>query len=391
MAPPPADRPATSNRPFPAGKSPARLLSAVTAVLLAAAGLYVLARRIPWDKQPADFRIDGRSLVITTKGGRELWRYDSRQPGLEGEDRYRRRFQNKATLNEPSGDRRVLPWLIIRDLDRDGKNEVLFVPVGEDGRDPGRLVFLEHDGRPVWEFEADPESPGGKAGPADSRTLGVGVADFYKDAKPEVIFISAAAPGSPARAVVLDLGMNVLGEYWNAGPLGDYQVVDLNRDEVPELLLAGRNDDYGRPCLIALDLRRMRGASPASGDSLVAGKEPGTELFYVLFPLSAYDELFRPEARADRVNLLAGERLDIVASPSGILFELDFEFNFLTVVLSHGFERRHEDEFRAGRLRERYDEPRIWRDLAAGLGWYDRRAGAWSKTRTMSNPWPAGK
>lgn len=392
MAPPPVDRQASLDGRPPAGKIPARLLAAVGVFLVAAAGLYILVRRIPWDRQPADFRVDGRSLVLTNKSGRPLWRYESNRPALKSEGHYRSRFQNKGVLREGSGDRRTLPWLIIRDLDRDGRNEVLFAPVGEDDRGSGRLVYLDHDGRLAWEFDADTGSPGdGKTVPADARTLGVGVADFFKDAKPEVIFLFSAGRGSAARALVLDLGKNILGEYSNSGPLADYQAVDLNRDDVPEVVLAGRNDDYGRPCLVAFDLRRMKGASPPSGGSPVAGQEAGTELYYVLFPLTAYDELSKPEARVDRVNLLAGERLDLLASPSGVLFELDFEFNFLTVVLSHGFARRYDEEVRAGRLREPYDESRIWRELADGVRWHDRRTGAWSKTRTMSNPWPAGK
>ena len=358
----------------------------------AAGGVVLLLFFLPKifsDKQPADFRIDGSKLVITNKGGRELWRYEANFADLKNEEWYRLRFQNKSVVEEPSGGRRTLSRLLIRDMNRDGRNEVLYVPFREEAQGSGRLVILDSQGHAIWDLETGQETTvGNRVFAPDFTIRGIALVDLYKDGKPEILVISHAWGEYPTRVLLLDLEKKVLGEYWNAGQIDDYVFADLNRDDVPEILLAGQNNEYDRPCLLALDVRRMIGVSPQTETFHFIGKEKGNEIYYLLFPPSPVDELFRPGITVNKMDLLAGERFRILIHPSNVQFELNYGLNFLTVTLSRSFERLYNDEFRAGRLKDPYDESRIWHNLAAGFRWYDSKTKSWSPTWAMSNPWP---
>jgi len=344
------------------------------------------------DRRPADFRIDGGSLVIINAGGRELWRLETGVADLESDAFFRTRFHQKGFRDDPAGQRRVLPLLLIRDLDRDAKSEILFAPRDKEGRKSGRVILLDSRGRLVWELETGTAvAAGGRDFPPEFCVQGIALCDFHKDAKPEILVISTVREGYPTRILLLDLGRNILGEYWHAGPVGDCEFVDLDRDELPEILLAGRNEEFSRPALLVLDVRQMSGASPQSPAFRFEGKKPGSERYDLLFPPTPLDLLAGTEAVLDRVIPLLGERFQVLVHPSRALFELNYDLKLLTVTLSRSFELRYEEEVRNGRIQEPYDADRLRRALADGVLWHDGETKSWVNRRAASNPPPAEK
>lgn len=344
------------------------------------------------DRRPADFRIEGASLAVTNAGGRELWRFETGLPDLESEVFFRARFRQKGFLADPAGERRILPLLLIRDLDRDGKAEILFAPRTRDGRKSGRVMLLDSRGRILWDMETGTEmTSGGRGFPPEFCVQGIALCDFHQDARPEILVISASREGYPTRVLLLDFGRNVLGEYWHAGSIGDYEFVDLDRDEIPEILLAGRNEEYGRPALFVLDARRMVGSSPQTPAFRFEGREAGSERYYLLFPPTPLDLLDGAEAGIDRIIPLLGERFQVLAHPSRALFELNYDLKLLTVTLSRGFESRYGEEVRSGRITVPYDADKLRRALAEGVRWRDGETKSWVNRRAASNPPPAGK
>ncbi|MBE3130623.1 MAG: hypothetical protein IMZ54_07885 [Acidobacteria bacterium] len=113
-------------------------------VLLAGAFFIVKASRVR--RQPADFSIDGSTLIVRDKDRRELWRKDTKMEGLLLEDFYRRNFQviHKDEAN-------MLPSLVIRDINGDG----LLETVAESFHAPDwpcQLAVLDSSGKMVGEF-----------------------------------------------------------------------------------------------------------------------------------------------------------------------------------------------------------------------------------------------
>ena len=123
-------------------------------VLVMAALLAIFLPRFFSDRQPVDFRIDHSTLIILNKLGRELWSYDTQLPNLWEEKEFRECFQKKKEI---SYEQRRLPVLIIKDINHDGLNEVLFSIQTNDGLKAEILYCFDSKGNKLWEFEAGRE------------------------------------------------------------------------------------------------------------------------------------------------------------------------------------------------------------------------------------------
>ncbi|MGB7296741.1 MAG: hypothetical protein WBC70_14240 [Candidatus Aminicenantales bacterium] len=139
----------------------------VLAVISAAA--VFLLRSSPG--QPADFRIQGSKLAILDKEGAVLWTFDTGLPNLETEKTYRERFQ--VVTNAPQGVRRFYPYLIMRDIDSDGKTEVIFCTKSKHDQAQGELFCFDARGEKKWHHKAGREVEfGGRTYSNDFRIVG---------------------------------------------------------------------------------------------------------------------------------------------------------------------------------------------------------------------------
>jgi hypothetical protein len=368
---------------------PRPFLGAAAGIVLLVAAVWLLPKWFS-DRRPADFRIDGRSLVVANKSGRELWRYAAGSENLQTAEFYRERFQFKRTKTGPDGvSARVLPLLIIRDVNRDGRNEVLFSPQFADERPSGRIILLDGRGRMVWEFETGKEI---RLGPAtiarDFICTGFDTIDLDEDGKLEFLVVSQDRENSLSRVLILDGAAAVRGEYWNAGRISDFALADFDRDFQPELLLAGRNDEFEKPCLVLLDPARMKGGSPQGEAFRFVDAPPGQEMIYLLFPRSPVGEIKRAEVEISRFDVLRAERIRTTLEADETVYELDFDLRPLTVELRSGFADRYAEAVHEGKARGPLDPDKVRRDLLAGLRWYDGQTKSWSAAWALSNPWP---
>jgi hypothetical protein len=371
--------------------APRRRIFVAGGVFIAIAAILLFIHKRPWmDRRPADFWIDGSALVVTNKSGRDLWRYDTGKDGLYESAAYRKYFQVKRLDDGGPVTTRNLPRLIIRDLNRDGRNEVLFAPIYQDEMDSGKIVYLDRKGGLIWDFETGTEvRVGEKSFPADFRIDGFDVIDLDEDGVFEILIISHAKEQYPTRVLILDQSPRTRGEYWHAGQLSDYVLRDFDRDGRPELLLSGQNNEYEKPCLVMLDPLRMTGGSPQGSDFRFADKGRGQELLYALLPLSPVEALARPGIGITRFDIMGAERIRASVNVDAVYYEFDFSLRPLTVELSHVFERLYQEAFRGGRIRTPLDRPetdRIRRSLLDGILWYDGKTKSWSKAWAMANP-----
>jgi len=106
--------------------------------------LIVFLNMNPGSSVPFNFDIKGSSLLILNEKNSKLWSFDTGLSNLCNEEFYRDRFQEKR--RNASMDRYSIPYLMIKDLDRDGKKEVLFTTQTRDERKEGLLICLDHRG-----------------------------------------------------------------------------------------------------------------------------------------------------------------------------------------------------------------------------------------------------
>ena len=324
---------------------------AAAVVLLAGAFFIVKASRVR--RQPADFSIDGSTLIVRDKDKRELWRKDTKMEDLLLEDFYRRNFQ-VIHMDEAN----MLPSLVIRDINADGDTEVLFAPkrvrnqTGE-----GFLYCYDRTGVELWSFHGGRELLcGGKVFSPDYRIAGFHTHDLDGDGRLETVVESFQAPDWPCQLAVLDSSGKMVGEFWNAGYLRDLTYHDIDGDGREELIVCGVNNEYRGGSLIVFDTRDIRGSSPQSGEFLCEGLGPGSELYYVTVPyLDISKAIGNPVEGLRDIDITDNDWIRVTTT-TNLWYEFDFDLKCLQVNWGHGFIVKHEEMVEAGKLTSVLDE-----------------------------------
>jgi hypothetical protein len=323
--------------------------SASAVIVLAAVLLTALSLSVP--RVPADFRIEGSTLVILNAKGKALWRHESGPKNLAWE-RYRSSKPRERWYWEDKD--LVLPHLIIDDLDGDGRVETLFNAQTDDGRSQGNILCFSHRGKKLWEFETGiPLEIGTTRFSGDFAVRGFDVVDLDGDGRKEILLIAHQLHRFPTRLTVLDANGELRGDYWNSGQLADFLVIDLDGDGRSELLAYGTNNEYGQGVLIVFDAADVRGCSPQADESFRwKDMEPGSQLHYIRIPRPDAELAagYFPVDDIPRVFSLKDGRLAVWSGRSGLEYVFDGSLNILEVRGSHSFQVLHENARRAGKI-----------------------------------------
>ncbi|OGD20200.1 MAG: hypothetical protein A2W03_13350 [Candidatus Aminicenantes bacterium RBG_16_63_16] len=320
---------------------------------------------------PHDFRIDGSELVVLAKNGRELWRFDTHIENLIDDKAYHSRFQRKKESTLSLGVN--LPWVIIKDINRDQKSEVLFCTWASDEHRGGDLICFGKGGKEIWRFKGGREMwCGTRPYSSEYNTAGFDTLDIDGDGSLETVVISHQTPNWLAQLALIDSNGRMIGEFWNSGHLADFILADLQSDGRKELLVVGLNNEYERGCLIVFDPRAISGGSPQSkAEFTCRGVKPGTEEYYLLFPRTDVDIESHPVEAVGKIVAENPNILSLETAISGIYFILDFDLAVEDVTLSHGFMQKHHEALLAGKVHSSLDDPGYKEALIKGVLYYD--------------------
>ena len=314
-----------------------------SAVVLAAAvyaAVYLLPRR-----QPSDFRIEGSVFIALDQHNREMWRKDTKAEDLKLDQYYRDNFQ---VLHKDQAN--ILPALVIRDINGDGDNEVVFALVRERDQTGEGIIFCwDRRGEQLWTFHAGrllrcPK----KVFSPDYRIAGFYCRDIDGDGKLETLVEAFQAPDWPCQLTLLDPAGKTIGEFWNAGYLRDVNFRDINGDGREELIVCGVNNEYRGGCLMVFDTRRISGGSPQSGDYACAGIGPGSMLYYVLTPYLDVSRAMRNQVDGLRTIDVTNNFWIRCTAGNGSLYEFDFKLKCVQISFGNDFKMRRYELIRSG-------------------------------------------
>ena len=343
--------------------------------------IFFLIRSSPG--QPADFRILGSKLIVLDEKGRRLWEIETKLHNLISEQAYRVRFQvpSRFPLNET-----LLPFLVIRDINRDRKNEILFCPKTIDSFKETGLYCFSSNGNELWHYQADRELVFGEhTYSADYRIYGIELFDTNDDGNLEVFLFTGHIPHSPSGLVMLDCLGRTLGEFTNWGRFNDIACADLDADKKKEVIIIGMNDEYRCGFLAVFDSSRVSGSSPQSERYKCKNCGPGSEKYYILFPRTDVDKTLKPDkVSIDQILLLKNHRIQLQAQISHIFFELDFSLRVQDIKGSDSFRRQHRDLKAAGKITSVLDDA-YYEELKSGVLYWDGTE--WTSTPTMNRKW----
>lgn len=349
--------------------------------------LYLIIPTNSSRRQPSDFRIDRSNLVILDSAGKEIWRYDTKLENLDGFEFYKNHFQHKKLIPTEYGSDMALPHLMIKDLNKDGMNEVLFSPATENDVGAGQVICFDYKGKFLCEHKTGRKIQFGKRTfHSDFALSGFDTRDINEDGKEEIIILAHANSEFPTQLLVLDHKNEVLGEYWNVGQFGDLEYADIDGDGYEEILLAGQNNEYEKPCLVVLSLNSIHGGSPQTPAFSNETLGRGGEIFYILLPLTDVDQFFKPGIGIFWIELLRDPIIRVSTTVSCIFYEFSFSLDLQSVNLSHVYERRRNSLFSDGKIKDSLNKEKTIKDLARGILYFDGRTKTWTNKRAMSNP-----
>ena len=341
------------------------------------------ALKIP---NPADFRIENSKLIILNEKGKELWRYDTGIKDLIDENEYRLHFQIRRKNSNPPY-KILLPFLIIEDINQDGKREVLFCTHTQDRYGGGVLFCFNHKGNLLWDFKAGRRIKFGQRNySSDFYILGFMTNDMDNDGRHEIVLISNVVGFFPAKLSVLNAEGKILGEYWNSGQFSDLALTDINADGKKEIIVSGINNEYGKACLIVFDSALVSGSSPQNDPEYICEElEGGSEKYYILFPRTEIDIIESIVNKIMEIAILNDERIMVTTDISVIIYIFNFNLQVEEVRLSHPFKQKYKTYQLEGKFNKELNEEAYKMDLMSGLLYYDGKK--WTSQHSLSNPW----
>ncbi len=284
--------------------------------------IYLVWLRTTQGSYPTSYRIENSPLIMTDGQGKELWKYSTKVENLIGEERYKEHFQYKRNSHDNA---RLLPYIMIKDLNSDGFPETLFSIHTTIVYGGGTVICFDHKGKELWSFDGGRELEiGGKTNTQDYRIHGFDTCDLNNDGNQELVIISDHTPDFPTQLVVLNCQGNIMDEFWNMNCIADLAFFDLDQDERKEIIAGAINDEFEKPCVFVLDISSIDGYSPQNDNRFKCDElRPGTEKFYLLFPKIEFissEVLIQPIAK---IYILKNSQISARTGISDVIYRFD--------------------------------------------------------------------
>jgi len=295
--------------------------------------------------------------------------FDTKLDNLIPEQEYRGRFQVRRPDER---DQLLLPLVVIRDINQDGKVEVLFTPkTNDDYNNPG-LYCLNWKGKSLWHCRPGRELQfGAHVYSPEYRIFCLELCDINNDGCLEVFVITGHMIQSPSQLVVLDCLGKVSGEFANWGRLFDISFLDHEGDGKKEVLIAGVNDEYRAGFLALFDSSNIKGSSPQTESAACKDCGAGSERYYLIFPRTDVDEILAPDKESiESMQVLRNGQVQLCTAISNIFFILDSQMRLLDVQGSDSFWLRHRELKAAGKISSELNDA-YYEKLKKGVLYWD--------------------
>jgi hypothetical protein len=340
------------------------------------------------DHQIAGVKIIDSAIAAVNDQNRELWRRDTFIRNLR-ENGFYLKHSNWRRLDFDNKFRNImnLPLVITRDLNDDGDSEVLFVVKTADEIHEGVLICYDKRGNEIWRFTAGRVMKYGKLNLTnDFVIVGIDVADIDRDQNLEILIVSHYLENYPTQVAILDCKGRLLGEYWNSGQFNDFVFEDIDGDHQVDLLLAGQNQEYHKPCLVRLDPRDLRGFSPNTSEYSCPVFLRGSEVSYILFPQTEIDRLLGPGHAVDFIAMDTNESIKVSTNCSESAFRLTRDLEIIEVILGDNFQRLNANLAKEHKLTKELNPIKTAQMLSEGLLYRDTKNAGWVPHPAISYP-----
>lgn len=351
----------------------------IIAVVALAAAYFIF--QSSGDHQPVAFRIVGSELVILNENKTTLWRHDTHIEDLASEEEYREHFQARQQRDGIYGKNQ--PLLIIKDLDQDGRKEVLFATFRKDFRPPAEVILFNERGKILFRFKAGKEMKYGASLYSDYRVSGIFTSDLDNDGNAEIVVNSNHYEMFPSSFTILNLKGKVIGEYWNSGRMMDFIFTDINKDGRKDIVVGAQNNEYNKGCVIVFDSLEVFGGSPQEQPYYTCNSiKKGSEKYYILFPRTEIETL--PKSCCFEVFRSQNDRVRAVLAETALIYEFDPRFELKDILTSNVFDMQYEKGIKEGIFKNELKEDYL-KKLATKIRYYNGKE--WTSKPSLANYW----
>jgi hypothetical protein len=331
---------------------------------------------------PDSFRIVGSRFIILDKKGKKLWEYDTHLPLVEKEP--------------PSNRREQLP--LVRFVKLDYGRGIKTLLAARTREQPSRLflICLSNKGRLLWQHQLGKPLICGKGRIIPEYDLiRLETVDLDRRGGLETVALIRHKASFPSVILIFASNGERVGEYLNCGELSHLLVTDLDKDGFSEIIAAGVNTAYSRPCIVLLDPKAVHGSSPLPDhpEYAIKGIPRGMEKYYLLLPNTDLAELFSPyyyinellpapSINGFTVLLFIPETMEH-PGVYGLMFQFDCKLHPLHLEIEDRFIAVRNEFVRRGRLPPMV--PDYEDRLIKGIRWWDGEH--WRSQPTMNKFW----
>jgi hypothetical protein len=312
---------------------------------------------------PADFHVEGRSLIVTNEQGRELWRHT---------------FPFDLYVEQYGGAlRKNRVWM--GDLTGNGSQQTIFVAASYNSKDIGTPVFcFGPTGKVLWQFMPGREVIDGKGARLVPPYL---TSDFEvlkgkTPADTRVAFTSAHYLDKADQVAFLDIRGKLMAEYWHPGHILHTQQIMIEGRS--HLLLGGVNNGNHQATLILLDPLAMVGVTTPKEMKdhhfELLGMNPAVEEAVVFFPRSCisvdqpYTRVATVSVTNDRIVTAITESTVDREDRPGFVYEFDHRLRLVGVEASgSNVAQLHRELELRGEVRHRFDPTKESTQLRNGV------------------------
>lgn len=144
----------------------------------------------------------------------------------------------------------------------------------------------------------------------------------------------------------------IVQSFTNPGRLEKIVAADVNGEGKEKIILGGINMAYRRACVVVLDPEHFGGVGPTKGDYFTSSSFEGTEMFYILLPLTDVGRIlglkqlnYTQHLVVDSGNFVTAKTVEAVGAPVGgsVFYQFGRGMNIKKVYFDDGFKKlRHE-------------------------------------------------
>lgn len=342
------------------------------ASVTALAGMFFLVTQLfrpITDTNPTSAELKNSKLTVHNAKSEIIWEKSfDYAPNISGSNSWQ-------TFNQPNQS------ILIADINGDIKREVI-VPYFKSFNSEfvDALVCFSDDGTIIWNYSC-------------RTSIQFGSKDFIKNSRLTIasIFVLTDSTTGKKRLFSLEGDIsyfpnalseldvkngNVLQTYWNAGGLGKYLIMDIDRDGQNDIIIQCFNNPFKQVGLIVLDINRLSGVGPLRGDYLPASIPSAAEKYYVLFPMTEIAKKYNQYGYNGGDLLFYGSDNSFTATTEeaknfkGIHYIFGTDMKILSVLGDDVYNIAHRKLEKEGKTSERIG-PDYWENLKNSLLYWD--------------------